>query len=91
MELIQRGFSCAYEMEIFIKIFFGANEKGIILTDLCHESDIINVYVEIIFDGKSYIKDLKFPFPSDETDKKIIKKNYTCSVTKAFLETAKEI
>lgn len=91
MELIQRGFSCAYEMEIFIKIFFGANEKGIILTDLSHENDIINVYIEIIFDGKSYIKDLKFPFSSNETDKKLIKKNYTCSITKAFVETAKEI
>jgi len=91
MDLIQRGFSCTYDMEIFIKIFFGENEEGIILTDLSHNEDLINVYVEIIFKGKSYIKDFAFPFSSSEKDNKIIKKNYTCAVTKAFCSTAQQI
>ncbi len=91
MDLLQSGFSCSYDMEIFINIFFSQNEKGIILTNLSHKDDLINVYVEIIFQGKSYFSDCFFPFSSSETDKKIIKKNYTCSVTKAFVKTAKQI
>ena len=91
MDLIQRGFSCDYDMEIFIKIFFSDNEDGIILTNLSHKDDLINVYVEIIFKGKSYISDCFFPFSSCETDKKLIKKNYTCAVTKAFCKTAQKI
>ena len=91
MDLFQRGFSCSYDMEIFIKIFFSENESGIIMTDLTHKDDFINVYVEIIFKGKSYINDCSFPFPSSERDKKIIKKNYTCAVTKAFCKTAGKI
>ncbi len=91
MDLIQHGFSCSYDMEIFIKIFFGDNEDGIIMTSLSHKDDFINVYVEIVFKGKSYIGDFSFPFSSCETDKKIIKKNYTCSVTKAFCKTAQNI
>lgn len=91
MDLIQRGFSCPYDMEIFIKIFFSQNEDGIIMTDLTFEDDFINVYVEIIFKGKSYISDCSFPFSSSIKDKKIIKKNYTCSVTKAFVKTAQKI
>lgn len=91
MELIQRGFSCEYDMEIFIKIFFAQNEDGIILTDLSHKNDLINVYIEIIFNGKSYTKDMFFSFSSAEEDKKIIKKNYTCAVTKTFISLAKEI
>ena len=91
MDLIQRGFSCPYDMEIFIKIFFSQNEDGIIMTDLTLKDDFINVYVEIIFKGKSYISDCSFPFSSSIKDKKIIKKNYTCSVTKAFVKTAQQI
>ncbi len=91
MELIQRGYSCAYDMDIFIKIFFGENEDGIILTDLSHKDDLINVYVEIIFDGKSYINECSYEFSSKEKDEKLIKKNYTCSLTKAFCQTAQKI
>lgn len=91
MDLIQSGFSCPYDMEIFIKIFFGDNEDGIIMTDLSFKDDFINVYVEIIFKGKSYISDCSFPFSSSIKNKKIIKKNYTCSVTKAFVKTAQKI
>ncbi len=91
MDLIQRGYSCKYDMEIFINLFFEKDEDVIIMTDMKHEDDIINVYVEIIFNGKVYFGDYKYKFFHDINNKNNVKKNYTCSVTKAFCETAKKI
>ena len=91
MDLIQNGFSCAYDMDIFINMFFEKNEEGIIMTNLTHEKNIINVYVEIIYKGITYTGDYYYDFFNDEKDSKNIKKNYTCSVTKAFCFTAQKI
>ena len=90
MDLIQNGFSCEYDMEIFINLFFNKNEDVIIMTNLTHNKEI-NVYVEIIFKNKTYIGDYYYSFMGDEKSKTDIKKNYTCSVTKAFCETAGKI
>ena len=91
MEIIQKGFSCSYDLEIFKRIYFNDDEDGVILTNLTHKNDIINVYVEIIFGGKSYFEDCDYPFRNDEKDEKLIKKYYTCSVTKTFVKAAKKI
>ena len=61
------------------------------MTNLSHKNDLINVYVEIIHNNKTYFEDLYFPCKNEITDKKEIKKNYTCSVTKAFVKCAKKI
>ena len=43
MELVQHGYSCDYEMNIFINIFFAQNEEGVIETFFSHENDNISV------------------------------------------------
>ncbi|MDY3930039.1 MAG: coproporphyrinogen dehydrogenase HemZ [Clostridia bacterium] len=91
MDLIQTGFSCEYDMEIFVNLFFDKEDEGIIMTNLSHENDIINVYIEILFKGKSYFGDYSYPFTADLKNENAVKKNYTCSVTKAFCSTAKKI
>ena len=75
MDLVQNGFSCDYDMEIFINLFFDKNEDVIIITNLTHENDKINAYIEIIFKGKVYTGDYYYPFLNSEKDKTVIKKN----------------
>ena len=91
MDLIQNGYSCEYDMEIFINIFFKKKEKGFIMTNLTYENNKINVYVEIVFEGKSYFGDFWYPFFGDENNESIKKKNFVCSITKAFCNVAKNI
>ena len=91
MDLIQNGFSCEYDMEIFMNLFFDKNEDAVIMTNLTHKNNSINVYAEIIYNGKTYCEDCFYPFDSTVCDKRLIKKNYTCAVTKAFCRTAQKI
>lgn len=91
MDLIQNGFSCEYDMEIFMNLFFDKNEDAVIMTNLTHKNNYINVYAEIIYNGKTYCEDCFYPFDSTVCDKRLIKKNYTCAVTKAFCRTAQKI
>ena len=91
MDLIQNGFSCPYDMEIFINIFFDKEEEVIIMTDLKHIDDSVNTYVEIIFKGKTYSKDCSYKFLKDNINKNNQKKNYTCSLTKTFIKVSQEI
>ena len=74
MNLIQKGFECDYEMNIFINIFFEKSDEGIIETDFCHENDLIIVKTNIDFNGKSYNSIYEYSFKNSETDPKIIKK-----------------
>ena len=91
MDLIQNGFSCEYDIEIFMNLFFDKNEDAVIMTNLTHKNNSINVYAEIIYNGKTYCEDCFYPFDSTVCDKRLIKKNYTCAVTKAFCRTAQKI
>lgn len=91
MVLVQNGFECEYEMNIFINIFFRRDEKGTVTTDFSHENDMISVHTRIDFEGKSYESDYKFPFKNSETDKRLIKKIYGCACTKCFCAAAKKI
>ena len=91
MKLIQDGFSCEFEMNIFINIFFKKEEEGIIHTVFSHENDEIKVISEIEFLGDVYRADYSYPFSNSVTDKKLIKKIYSTSVVKAFVRSAKKI
>ena len=48
MRLIQEGYSCDYEMNIFINIFFLRNEEGDIYTYFSHENDVITVNDKVL-------------------------------------------
>ncbi len=91
MILIQNGYECEYEMNIFINIFFSRNEEGIIKTDFSHENDLIKVHTEIEFEGNNYSFDYEYAFKNSEKDPKIIKKIYSCACTKSFIRAAKKI
>lgn len=91
MNLVQNGYACDYEMNIFINIFFDRNEEGTITTDFCHENDLISVKTTIDFEGKTYDAKYDFPFKNSETDPKIIKKIYSCACTKSFIRAAAKI
>ena len=54
MNLVQKGYDCDYEMNIFINIFFERNEEGTITTFFNHEKDLITVKTIIDFLGKTY-------------------------------------
>ncbi|MDD6214912.1 MAG: coproporphyrinogen dehydrogenase HemZ [Firmicutes bacterium] len=91
MFLVQNGFKCEYEMNVFINIFFKRDEKGTVTTDFSHENDIISVHTRIDFKEKIYESDYFFPFKNSETDKRLIKKIYGCACTKCFCAAAKKI
>lgn len=91
MNLIQKGYECDYEMNIFINIFFNRDEDGIITTFFKHENDLITVKTTIEFNGKIYDADYRFPFKNEESDPKLIKKIYSCSCTKSFIRAAQKI
>lgn len=91
MDLIQNGFSCPYDMNIFADLFFDKNEEVTIMTNLEHKDENINVYAEIIFDKKTYTGDYNYFISKEIVDKSEIKKNYLCSVTKAFCDVAGKI
>lgn len=91
MHLVQKGYSCDYEMNIFINIFFLRQEEGNIYTEFSHENDVIKVNCRIEFNGKTYNSEYEYNFSNNENDPKIIKKIYGCACTKCFVKTAKKI
>lgn len=91
MILIQNGYECKFEMDIFINIFFEKEEEGTIYSEFSHENDKIFVKTKIEFEGKEYFNDYLYDFSSDEKDKRLIKKIYSCACVKSFIRAAKKI
>jgi len=91
MRLIQEGYSCDYEMNIFINIFFLREEEGTITTTFSHEKDVINVKCSIDFNGKIYNSDYEYNFPNSVSEEKVKKKIYGCACTKCFVRAAQKI
>lgn len=91
MELIQHGYSCEYEMNIFMNIFFGRNEDGKVTAFFTHENDMINVRTEIEYGGGTYTGDYAYSFKNSENDAALIKKIYGCCCMKSFCDAAKKI
>ncbi len=91
MELIQKGYQCDFELNIFINIFFARDEEGVITTDFSHKNDVIKVYTEIEFQGKTYTADYSYSFKNSVTDKALIKKIYGCTCCKSFVAAAKKV
>ena len=91
MLLIQNGFLCAYEMNIFINIFFGKEENGTVTTDFIDKNTEIYAKTTIEFDGKSYFGEFSLPFKiSEESDAKIKKMCGICCV-RSFVLAAQKI
>lgn len=89
--IIQNGYSCDYEMNLFASMFFGDYEDVIITQNFNYKNSNINVYTHIIFNGKSYFEDYNFKFNTDGKTEKIKKKIFIASCTKSFSHAALKI
>ena len=90
MLLIQNGFCCEYEMNIFINIFFG-KEDGIIKTDFLDKKGEIYAKTEIEYEEKTYFGEFSFPFNSEKESERKIKKFFGVCVVRSFVEAAKKV
>lgn len=90
MRLIQNGFSCEREMQIFMNLFFKPTEEGFIFMNLTHKNGVLNVYTEIIYQEEVYFYDYfdNYPFESENISEK---KLYVYACTKSFVGCAEKI
>ena len=89
MILIQNGFSCEYDMNIFISLFFAPDEDGFVMTDFRYDGENIFVYCELVFEGKTYFSDDIFPYKRKNPRED--QKNFRCACTRSFCHAAKKI
>ncbi len=90
MLLVQNGFDCEYEMNVFMRLFFNMNEDVYIYTNLTYEEDVADAYCEIIYNGDTYFGEFKLKRKKSGIEKK---DNRVCSVscTRAFIDAASKI
>ena len=69
MDLIQNGFSCAYDMEIFMNLFFEKNEDVIIVDNL------LTGHKEALLSDKFYNCDIREKEALDKVFKENLTKN----------------
>lgn len=91
MLIIQNGYECEYELTLFYKLFFDKNDDITVCSNFEYKDNLINVYTEIIYDGKAYFEDYYFLFDAKNKSDKLIKKIFTASCTKSFCHAAKKI
>lgn len=91
MIIIQNGYSCEYEMNLFASMFFSETEDVVIMQNFSYSDCIINVYTHIIFNGYSYFEDYNFKFDTTGKTEKLIKKIFIASCTKSFSHAALKI
>lgn len=90
MQLIQNGYACDFDLNIFIKMFFNKDDDAVITTDFSLENEILTVDTDIEFDGKHYTSSCSHPV-SDDTDAPSRKKLYTTTCAKSFCRAAQKI
>ena len=89
--IIQNGYECEYEMNLFASLFFSKDEDVVITQNFNYSDNNINVYTHIIFEGKSYFEDYNFKFNTDGKSQKLIKKIFIASCTKSLSHAALQI
>ena len=91
MLLVQNGHECAYEMNIFINIFFDKSENGTVTTDFTDKGTEIYAKTTIEKDGKISIGEFSMPFVSENESKKTVKKIFGVCCVRSFIEAAQKI
>lgn len=89
--IIQNGFKCEYEMQIFYNIFFSAGEDVMVFSNFEYRDKRINVYTEIVYGGRVYFEDYWFDFDTENKTEREINKNFKNACTKSFCHAAKQI
>lgn len=90
MLLVQNGFSCEYEMNVFMRLFFEQNEDVYVYTNFSHEGNNVNTYCEIIYDGSVYFYDYVYK-SCDIADERYRRKVYSAACTRSFCAAASQI
>lgn len=90
MLLKQDGFSCDYEMNVMLRLFFDMNEDAQVYTDLRHENGKINAFCEIKYNGDIYSFNYYYDCENIDDDK-LKKKLYSSACARAFCGAAKKI
>ena len=90
MLLVQNGFNCEYEMNVFMRLFFSPSEDVYIYTNVCYDNDVADAYCEIIYNNNTYFGEFKLKRAKTGIEKK---DNRICSVscTRAFINAASKI
>ncbi len=89
--IIQNGYRCDYEMNLFASLFFTENEDVTITQNFEYKDKNINVYTHIIFNGNSYFEDYNFSFDKSGKSERLIKKIFIAACTKSFSHAALKI
>lgn len=89
--IIQNGYECNYEMNLFASLFFNEEEDVVINQNFSYEDKNINVYTHIVFNKNSYFEDYNFKFDISGKSNKIIKKIFIAACTKSFSHAAMKI
>lgn len=89
MLLIQNGYSCERELNLFINMFFKKEEEVLITSDFRICGGIINVYTFILFEGERYEEN--YTLDTAGYDKSLYKKIYTAACTNSFVHAAMKI
>lgn len=89
--IIQNGYECEYEMKVFYNLFFNENEDAMVFSNFEYKDKRINVYTEIVYDGRAYFEDYWFDFDTENKTEKKINKIFKTSCTKSFCHAAKKI
>ncbi|MBS7298040.1 MAG: coproporphyrinogen dehydrogenase HemZ, partial [Eubacteriales bacterium] len=90
MLLVQNGFNCEYEMNVFLRLYFNANDDVYVYTNVSYENDIADAYCEIIYNGDIYFGEFSLKRAKTGIERK---DNRICSVscTRAFINAADKI
>ena len=89
--IIQNGFQCEYEMQIFYRLFFSDDEDAMVFSNFEYKEKQINVYTEIIYGGRAYFEDYYFDYDISGKSERQINKIFKTSCTKSFCHAAKKI
>lgn len=89
MELIQEGFSCEYEMNVFMRMFFEKGDNAKVSTFFCYENETIKTSARIEFNGKIYDGGYECRYKKEnERMDKIVSR---CFIVRSFIAAAEEI
>lgn len=90
MLLEQYGFSCEYEMDVMMRLFFDKSEEVFVTTYLENNGDSISAKCEIKFQNQKYDADFSFDNIKN-ADENLKKKLCTAACARAFCLAARNI
>lgn len=89
MELIQNGFACEYEMNVFMRLFFEKDEDVTVVTDTEYENGTVKASSCVKYKGEDYFG--KYEYRYKKTNARQDKIVFRCFTVRAFCDAASQI